>query len=294
MRGTSWLWNAAVVAVMTTALLISSTQAFSKRPTPTPVRTATPTATPTPETKVWNFDQDKPHQGAKGWKRIEGYWEILPDGTAPSPPNTYGLASGRFLRSLVNLLNYFPLTVVDDPTEYDDFTLEVDFKTKGGRLDCSGGLVFRYVDPKTYYVLKAGCPDDFFELRFGDSESLKRQVVPIDRNVWYHLKVVTKEDHFSVYFADKFLFDVTDKRIRKGRIGLWAQDDSQPRFDNLKLTLPLKEMSIPMSAPPAAMPSLPGPGGPSLPGPGGPSFPGPGPGSGGSGVPPQLPPRMPH
>ena len=52
-------------------------------------------------------------------------------------------------------------------------------------------------------------------------------------------KLEAQADHFIVYDEGKMLFDVQDNKIAKGRIGLWSSNDSQARFDNLTLTLPL-------------------------------------------------------
>jgi len=189
---------------------------------------------------VWNFDQDKQHQIAQGWTAIEGDWEVLSDPSAPSPPNAFGLGPGRVVKSLINGLEYSVYTVVSDPTEYADFTLETSFKAKKGYFDCSGGLIFRYEDPKNFYLLEAGCPSDYFVLYRvfgGNSESLKQTMIPIDQGVWYTLKVSAQGDRIVCYSNGKMAFDVTDNRIKQGRIGLWARDDSEPLFDNVKLTL---------------------------------------------------------
>jgi 3-keto-disaccharide hydrolase len=260
MSGGFWLRGAAVAtAAVATAVILYVPPAYSRRKKPTPTPTATATPTPTPEVKSWNFDQDKAHQMAQGWSAVEGDWEVLPDPTAPSPPNGFGLSPsfGREVRSLTAGLEYNISAVVSDPTEYSDFTLEASFKAKKGWFDCSGGLIFRYADPKNYYLLQAGCPTDFFALyrmMGGKPELLKQTIVPIDQGVWYKLKVVAQGDHISCYSNDKMAFDVTDSRIRRGRIGLWAHNDSLALFDDVKLTLPLAtapgEAALPGSGPP--------------------------------------------
>ena len=63
----------------------------SKKKAVEPTPTLTPTATPTPEVHVWNFDQDKAGSVPAGWKAVEGEWQVIPDPTAPSQPNTFGL-----------------------------------------------------------------------------------------------------------------------------------------------------------------------------------------------------------
>jgi len=248
MTRSTYLRTAGVIlAGMIAVVLLATPSAFSRArrrsaPTPSPTPTATPTPAPTPVTKVWNFDQDKAHQTAAGWKALDGDWQVLPDTNAPSPPNTFGLPPGRLISSLYHMLNYHPMAIISDPAEYSDFTVEADFKPTKGRLDCSGGVVLRYVDPTDYYILTVGCPSDYFRfLRVlkGQVEMLKQQVVPTDTGTWYKLKVRALGDRFTCYDNDKMIFDVNDSKIAKGRLGLWAANDSQARFDNFTITLPL-------------------------------------------------------
>src|ERR1700691_6268469 len=152
--GNSWLRSAAVVAAgLLMTVLVISPAAYSKgkkkKLVETPTETQTPTPTPTPEVHSWNFDQDKPGEMAAGWKAIEGDWQVIADPSAPSKPNVFGLPPGRLLKSLTGLLAYYPIAIETDPTEYSDFTLEAQFLSAGGRLHCSGGLIFRYVHEQT-------------------------------------------------------------------------------------------------------------------------------------------------
>jgi hypothetical protein len=232
-----------VVAGAAMTLILTSEPALSrKRKEPTPTVTATPTATATPEVKVWNFDSDKAAAVPAGWKAIEGDWQVIPDPSAPSQPNTYGLPPGRTVQSLMHALNYNTFTIEDEATEYSDFTLEASFKAAGGRFDCSGGIIFRYADPKNFYVLSAGCPNDYFtftRVTNGTPDILHQSVVPTDRDVWYKLKVVASGDRFMFYDDNKMIYDFNDNKIAKGKIGLYASNDSQARFDNVTITLPL-------------------------------------------------------
>jgi len=267
MTGRDWLRTAIVIAagaVLAVGLTSPAAYSRAKKKEPTPTETPTPTATPTPEAKVWNFDQDKAHAMPEGWTAVEGEWEVIPDPSAPSQPNTYGLPAGRTMSSLLHGLNYNLVTVLTDKTEYDDFTLEASFKSAGGRFDCSGGLIFRYVDAQNFYVLSAGCPSDYFALSrmsAGKLENLKQQVVPTDKDTWYKLKVLAQGSHLTCYDDNKMIFDVDDGKIAKGRIGLWASDDSQARFDDVTLTLPLAGAPATTAAPPPPppLPPLPSP-----------------------------------
>jgi hypothetical protein len=124
----------------------------------------------------------------------------------------------------------------------------------GGRLNCSGGVLFRYVDENNYYLLSAGCPSDFYTLvrvNDGKPDVLKQSVVPTDTDVWYKMKLVAQGPRLTAYSSDKLAFEVSDSKIEKGRIGLWAHADSQARFDNVTVTLPLPgtEAEAPGAAP---------------------------------------------
>jgi hypothetical protein len=242
--GSSWLRGAVVVvAVVIWAIAATSPSAWSKskkKAAPVATPTLTPTATPTPEVHAWNFDQDKAGGAAAGWKSVEGEWQVIPDPSAPSKPNVYGLPAGRVLTSLTHALEYYPMAVQTDSTEYSDFTLEAQFKSAGGRFDCSGGLIFRYVDDKNFYLLSAGCPNDYFALSRmsgGKIEGLKQSVVPTDKDTWYKLKVTAQGGHFMCYDNGKMIFDFDDSKIKKGKVGLWTRDDSQAEFDDVTITV---------------------------------------------------------
>jgi 3-keto-disaccharide hydrolase len=222
---------AAVATVLEPALSAQATQ-------PIPIAAAAPVAGA--QAKVWNFDLDAPHQVANGWQAVLGPWQVIPDPSAPSRPNAFGLPPGRAFTSLAHFLDYHEIALIAGPTEYSDFTLEADFKPIKGMLDGSGGLVFRYVDAKDFYVLAVGCPSDDVQLirTFGGkSELLRQKIVITNQNVWYKIKLVAKGERFLAYDNNHLVFDATDSKIAKGRIGLWASNDSQARFDNVTLTL---------------------------------------------------------
>jgi hypothetical protein len=241
-----WLRSAAlIVAGVMIAVVMVAPPAYSRRKkeAPTPTVTATPTATATPEVKVWNFDSDKAGELPAGWDDVDGAgWVVFADGTAPSQPNDFGLPAGRMVSSLTHGLNYTTKVVMKDPTEYSDFTLEAQFKPIKGYFDCSGGLVVRYENPQNYYVLAMGCPSDYVQLLRmyqGKMDQIQQKVVAIDAGNWYKIKLEAQADHLIAYDEGKMIFDVQDNKIAKGRIGLWASNDSMARFDNLTLTLPM-------------------------------------------------------
>lgn len=208
---------------------------------PAAARTATAPASAF-ETRTWDFDQDRPGRTPRGWSSVTGHWGVIPDPTAPTLPNTFGLSPGRFFTSLVRLSNYYPLAVAVDPPQYRDFVLEAWFKTVGGRLNCSGGLVFGYQNPKDYYVMEAGCPSDYFSVaRAGREryEVLGQTVVAIALERWYKLRLDAVGPRVTCYVDGRVVLRVNAGRLRPGRVGLWARADAQARFDNVTVG-PLK------------------------------------------------------
>ncbi|HXN84600.1 MAG TPA: family 16 glycoside hydrolase [Candidatus Binataceae bacterium] len=274
MTASSWLRSAGLVVVgVMVVVATAAPPAFSKpkkkKAEATPTATATATPAPTPEAKVWNFDSDQAGKLPDAWQDVDGAgWEVFSDPSAPSQPNDFGLPAGRAVSSLMHGLEYHPKIVMKDPTEYSDFTLEADFKPIKGYFDCSGGLIFRYGDASNYYVLAMGCPSDYFQLLRmyqGKLDQVQQKVLAIDAGNWYKIKLDVEGDHFVAYEEGKMIFDGQDNKIAKGRIGFWSSNDSQARFDNLKLTLPLSASTgadstgVPTGAPAAAAPPPPPP-----------------------------------
>ena len=248
MTASSWLRSAGLVVVgVMVAVAMAAPPAFSKprkkKAEASPTATATATPAPTPEAKLWNFDSDQAGKLPDAWQDVDGAgWQIFSDPSAPSQPNDFGLPSGRMIGSLMHGLEYHPKVVMKDPTEYSDFTLETDFKPIKGYFDCSGGLIFRYGDASNYYVLAMGCPSDYFQLLRmykGKLDQVQQKVLAIDAGNWYKIKLEVQGDHFIAYEEGKMVFDGQDNKLTKGRLGFWSSNDSQARFDNLKLTLPL-------------------------------------------------------
>ncbi|MGH7815706.1 MAG: family 16 glycoside hydrolase [Candidatus Binataceae bacterium] len=266
MADSAWLRISATITGATIALTIGAHLAFAapSAPAAPPAPAASPAPTPAPNAKVWNFDRDEAGRMPAEWKSIAGDWKVIPDPTAPSKPNAFGLPPGRLLTSLVYFLEYYPRAILESPTDYSNFTYSAEFKppAEGAyHLDCSGGLIFRYVDDKDYYLLSAGCPSDDFALTriaHGKTTVLKRDVRRVSNGEWAELKVTADGPHLSCFLNDKLVFEVDDSKIEAGKIGLWARDDSQARFDDVTLTLPTAAAPAVGAAAPA-LPALPPP-----------------------------------
>jgi hypothetical protein len=196
--------------------------------------------------KVWNFDHDRGYSKPQDWKAVAGDWRVIIDRDAPSEPNTMGLPGYGLPRTRTVKLwfdsffsdNYL-LAIPTDTTEYTDFSYEAAFKPWGGAWGSYAGLVFRYTDPRNYYVLTATCPKDtlgLYRMNGGHLNLIKEVPATLERGRWYTFKVDARGGHFTAYLDGKQMFAADDGSLAKGRIGVWSQNDSKVSFDNIKLT----------------------------------------------------------
>lgn len=210
-----------------------------------PSSVALPTTPASSSARVWTFDHDRGYRLPKNWTAVAGNWVVLSDFNAPSLPNTIGLAGFGFPQTHYVMMwiksffsNHYLIAMPKDPTEYANLTLQANFLPWGGAWGSYGGLVFRYLDPKNYYVLVAACPKDYvglYRMSAGHFNLIKKVSAPLVRGKWYSLKVVAQGNHFTGYFNGEKMFEARDSRFVRGRIGLWSKNDSRVNFDNVQV-----------------------------------------------------------
>ncbi len=120
------------------------------------------------------------------------------------------------------------------------------FKPVSGKEDQAGGLVFRFVDPDNYYVVRANALEDNVVLY--KTVAAKRSSLPVkgrtfgygvDVDVpsgkWSTLRVEFKGHLFTVFLNGKRLFEVEDDTFKEaGAVGLWTKADSVTLFDDFR------------------------------------------------------------
>jgi len=136
------------------------------------------------------FDNQKPGVVPDGWTAAHTgkgteKWTVEKDATAPSAPMVLkqsGVCS-------------FSTCVKNDTSLVDGFA-EVKFKPLSGKVDESGGLVWRYQDPKNYYVVRANALEDNVVLY--KMENGKRSSLPIvGRKGGYGVKAKVAKDKWQ-------------------------------------------------------------------------------------------------
>jgi hypothetical protein len=161
-------------------------------------------------------------------------WEVIADGSAPSPPNVLR-QSGEATFCLA----------VDTKQKLQDGFAEVKIKPISGKEDQAGGLVWRFKDANNYYVARANALEGNVVLyKTVDGKRSSLQVkgrmfgygvdTKVPKGKWTTLRVEFAGNLFTVLLDGKKLFEVEDDTFKDGgAVGLWTKADSVTLFDDL-------------------------------------------------------------
>jgi hypothetical protein len=194
--------------------------------------------------EVIRFDSTAPGNLPAGWSVAMTHaggaprWEVVRDDTAPHSPFVLAQLSrdataGRF-----------PLAVWNG-TLIRNGEASVDFKTVDGSIDRAAGIVWRYQDPNNYYIVRANALENnvvLYKVEAGVRQSIAPKGLPsrsygvkheIPSGRWNALRVVFKDNVFTVFLNGDHLFDVEDQTFSQpGKTGLWTKADSLTYFAN--------------------------------------------------------------
>ncbi len=188
--------------------------------------------------KTFNFDADAAGKEPAGFTSYStgggpaGKWVVTEMNDAPS---------GKYVvvqTDADKTGTRFPVLIADSG-EYSDLDVSMKAKAISGKVDQGMGLVFRFRDPKSYYIVRANALEGNFRLyrmvngkrlQFADAN------VKVAANQWHTIRVVAKGDHITCWFDGKQLIDAHDKTYTTGKIGLWTKSDSVIAFDDLTVS----------------------------------------------------------
>ena len=179
-----------------------------------------------------NFDSDRPGTPPAPWKvgvagTGAGIWEIIAAQDAPSKPNVLR-QSGVATRTWC---------VKSDERIRDGF-VEVQGKTISGIRNRAIGVVFRFQDPKNYYMARASANERNVALHKVVDGSRKTVAhssddLLIPDGVWHTLRVEFSGTKSSVLLNGHVIFRVWDETfLAAGGVGLVTSSDSVTLFDN--------------------------------------------------------------
>lgn len=158
-------------------------------------------------------------------------WEIV-DGTWSRRTGDEG--ESVFAQTAVD--RDYPVALLPGPV-LKDVDVEVRFRPLSGRVDASGGVVFRARDGRNYYLVRANSLEDNFRL-YRITDGKRRQIAStrIDAPAlgeWHTLGVVAIDDQIQAYLNGELLIDHRDAAYASGRVGLWTKADAVTDFNDL-------------------------------------------------------------
>ena len=108
-----------------------------------------------------------------------------------------------------------------------------------GRGDQGAGIVWRYRDPKNYYITRCNALEDnctIYHVINGRRQAFLNHNVKVASNVWHTLRLEASGDHFIVTFDGAKVLDAKDETFKDaGKVGLWTKADSVIAFDDFSI-----------------------------------------------------------
>jgi hypothetical protein len=168
-------------------------------------------------------------------------WEVVRDSTSPVGERVLAQTSDD------RTSGRFPLAIYED-VETVDGSVSVRFKPVSGRVDQAAGLVWRYRDPRNYYIVRANALENNVVL-YKVENGRRIPLPPVGRGndygvehrvptqSWSTLAVTFSGTRFAVTFDGAPLFEVDDSTFASaGKVGLWTKADSVTYFDGFEAT----------------------------------------------------------
>jgi hypothetical protein len=194
--------------------------------------------------KVFDFENYQVNQLPSGWSQYHAgagasNWKVIDDNGNKVLAQ---LQSDNGGGSIFNI-------VVNDAITAKDMLLAVRLKGVTGKRDQGGGFIWRLIDEKNYYIVRANPLEDnvvLYKVEKGIRTDLplvdkgKTYGVPVAKlgNGWNTLKLEVKGDLFTVYLNNKELFKVKDSTFpNAGKIGLWTKADAVTYFDDYEVVI---------------------------------------------------------
>lgn len=168
-----------------------------------------------------------------------GRWRAVADAI---PGNTNAVVLAQTSMDVTD--ERFPLLIYEKTT-FDDFTLTTRFKLVEGVVEQMAGIVFRYQDEKSFYVIRiSGFGNNlrFYKVVGGIRSQPIGPSIQITPKEWHELKVQCEGNKIRAWLnGEPVLPELTDTSFAKGKIGFWTKSDSVTRFADTRITYTPRE-----------------------------------------------------
>ncbi|WP_175405825.1 family 16 glycoside hydrolase [Shewanella sp. MEBiC00475] len=165
--------------------------------------------------------EDGFNQKNGAWQPYSGVWDF---------------SDGRLTQTSTR--DYSPVILRSDH-QFRDLDLSVEFKPISGRIDASGGVIFRALDHENYYVVRANSLENNFRL-YTVKNGVRRQIAsahtsPPILGQFHQIRIVAIGATIQAYLNGILLLDHHDNTFIRGFVGLWTKADSVTEFDQFKV-----------------------------------------------------------
>jgi hypothetical protein len=132
----------------------------------------------------------------------------------------------------------FPMLIYER-RRFDDFKLTTKFQIVEGVAEQMAGIVFRYQDEKSFYVVRAsalGSNVRFYKVVGGIRSQPIGPNVPVRKGEWYELQIECQGNKIRARLnGQNVIPELTDTSFAAGRIGFWTKSDSLSRFADTRI-----------------------------------------------------------
>ena len=173
-----------------------------------------------------NFSNSPAKQLPAGWSAETGVWQIDTDSANPA------------LKMTRNENTDFNVAVFKS-AYYQNIEIEAKAKAVSGEEDQGGGLVWRFVDSRNYYIVRFNPLENnirLYKVVNGTRKQMQSENAQIKSGNWFTIKVKASGDKIECYLdGEKVLSDTDDTFESPGLVGFWSKADAVSIFDDLKI-----------------------------------------------------------
>ncbi|MEA1786975.1 DUF1080 domain-containing protein [Arenibacter sp. GZD96] len=145
---------------------------------------------------------------------------------------TWGLENGELVGSITNGTGFIMTN-----TQFEDFVLSMDFKPDSS---INSGVFIRCqhkeISSSTCYEINIWDLNPNQDYRTGGVVSIAKPLNYVETiNTWNTFRIKMVKQHLQVWINDVLTTDIHDKALRRGYIGLQAQDDGFIKFRKIRI-----------------------------------------------------------
>ena len=133
---------------------------------------------------------------------------------------------------------HFPMCLYQRE-KFDDFTLTTKFKIVDGLVEQMAGIVFRFQDEKSFYVIRASALGNnirFYKVVAGIRSQPIGPSLEVKVGEWHELKIECRGNKIRAWLnGHEAIPELIDTSFVAGKIGFWTKSDSICRFAETRI-----------------------------------------------------------